>query len=160
MRIEGTQRHRKRDVTLPMASIHQVPKARDLSYSIIYLQFPSLLPPEKVEMGYQQSQRTSAAFLHLLMLRLGVTCAPLALGEQPFPNPNPGGLFLVLKPPNFLTPQKNLQLLCTRLVQFLDATCCWLGRFFTLLLPFPLHFHQKEVLLPPQTECMAPRSPA
>lgn len=42
-----------------------------------------------------------------------------------------GGLSTVLKPPNFLTPQKNLQL-----VQFLDATCCWLGRFFSLLLPF------------------------
>lgn len=32
-------------------------------------------------MGYQQSQRTSAVFPHLLLLCLGLTCAPAILGE-------------------------------------------------------------------------------
>lgn len=59
-------------------------------------------------MGYQQSQRASAVFPHLLILCLGVTCSPVTLGVQPFPDPKPGGLSLVLKAPNFLTPQKNL----------------------------------------------------
>lgn len=119
---------------------------------------PSLLPPEKVEMGYQKSQRASAIFPHLLILCLGVTCSPVTLGERPFPDPNPGGLSLVLKPPNFLTPQKNLfELILSN--SWMLHVAVWEGSSVSSF-PSPLHFHQKEVLPQSQTEGLAPRTPA
>lgn len=108
-------------------------------------------------MGYQKSQRASAVFPHLLILCLGVTCSPVTLGEWPFPDPNPGGLSLVLKPPNILTPQKNLFVLILSDSWMLHVAV-WEGSSVSPF-PSPLHFHQKEVFLQSQTEGMAPRSP-